>query len=70
MGGGSKPAERQPQPSSNVVDTTRGYSSGDQCMGCGRGLITVRTTQESPKYPSKVVKYAQCSECSWNTLPK
>ena len=44
-------------------DWTDGYSSGDECPDCD-GLIEIRGTLK----PGREVEYAQCGNCSWNTL--
>jgi len=53
--------------SDGIEDITEGYDQGDSCpMGCG-GIIQHRKTQRLEGQDQYL--YAQCSRCSWNTLP-
>lgn len=44
-------------------DSKGGYRNGDKCPSCG-GLVTIRQTAK----PGRSIEYAQCAQCSWNTL--
>jgi hypothetical protein len=56
-----------------MVNKTKGYHSGDDCPAkkpdgskC-KGIIEIRETEHSNHPNVQVIKYAQCTQCSWNT---
>ena len=54
-----------------IEDETEGYENGDECPECGEVIEIRKTTGEyiggdnDHKFHTR---YAQCTDCSWNTL--
>jgi hypothetical protein len=64
---GSSPGRSAERSTTELIDITKNYRSGEDCPrdGC-TGVIQHKTTQRTNN--NKIYKYSQCSVCGWHTL--
>lgn len=64
---GSSPGRTAERSTTELIDITKNYGTGDACPreGCN-GMIQHKTTPKNTN--NKIYKYSKCSVCDWHTL--